>query len=60
MPHKESTLHIARAVAALAKEGLTQARIAEKLNLSQPRVSQLLSLLSDAERPLYRRGRPRG
>ena len=54
-----STLQLARAVAAYVSEGRTQAWIAAKLNMSQPRVSQLLSYLSDAERPSYRRGRPR-
>lgn len=59
MSRRKSTVQLARAVAAYVSEGRTQTWIAEKLNMSQPRVSQLLSYLSDAERPTYRRGRPR-
>lgn len=57
---RNSTSKLAGLVAAYVSEGRTQAWIAEKLNLSQPRVSQLLSYLSDTERPTYTRGRPRG
>lgn len=56
---RKSTVQLARTVAAYVSEGRTQAWIAQKLNLSQPRISQLLSYLSETERPSYGRGRPR-
>lgn len=57
--HRKSTLQLARTAAAFVREGRKQAWIGGKLNLSQARVSQLLALLPDFERPTYGRGRPR-
>jgi len=57
--HRKSTIQLAHAVAAFVSEGRSQAWIAQRLNMSQPRVSQLLSYLADTERPIYKRGRPR-